>query len=81
MNVTEQRLRAALLPLADTIDPDEGPVIMAWGVPELARKLADRLAAEQTAAFPIAASCWCGPQPDTRAGPHERGGPDCRNRR
>lgn len=42
-------------------------------------EVVDRLAAAQPGAwFPITAGCWCGPQPDARAVPHERGGPDCR---
>ena len=37
-------LRQALRPLADVLDPEEGPVILAYGIDQLAYALADRLA-------------------------------------
>lgn len=37
-------LRDALLPLSDVLDREEGPVILAYGVRQLAFALADRLA-------------------------------------
>jgi hypothetical protein len=37
-------LRQALRPLADIVDPKEGPVILAYGIDQLAYALADRLA-------------------------------------
>lgn len=42
-STTVDRLTDALLPLADEIDQDEGPVILAWCVPNLARALAKQL--------------------------------------
>jgi hypothetical protein len=38
-------LRQALRPLADVVDPEEGPVILAFGIDQLAYALADRIAA------------------------------------
>lgn len=40
---SEDQLRAALLPLSDTLDPTEGPVLLAWSVDALARALWEQL--------------------------------------
>lgn len=40
----ERELYEALLSLSDTLDPEEGPVILAWATPVLAKALLDKLA-------------------------------------
>lgn len=57
-------LREALLPLADTLDEVEGPVILAWTVDRLAERLAERLSETGYTLTPPPPDCpSCGQRP------------------